>query len=117
MSYFRGKSDFEENGMQNYLVFQPIHRYVKRIVNVVNDKYVYYLKSKRLSDKTINSIKTPDYWITPYLIYYDFNKIRVKFDGDCLKKDQAAILYGGTVNVYIVYEIKKKTSTSAIIQQ
>ena len=69
---------------------------------------MYYLKSKRLSDKTINSIKTPDYWITPYLIYYDFNKIRVKFDGDCLKKDQAAILYGGTVNVYIVYEIKKK---------
>ena len=112
LSYFRGKSDFEENGMQYYLVFQPIHRYVKRIVNVGNDKYVYYLKSKWLSDKTINSIKIPDYWISPYLIYYDFNKIKVKVDGDCLKQDQAAILYGGIVNVYIVYEISKNINIS-----
>ena len=35
--YFRGKSHFEEDGMQNYLVFQPIQRYFKRIVNVGND--------------------------------------------------------------------------------
>ena len=70
------------------------------------------MKSKRSSDKTINSIKTPDYWITPYLSYYDFNKIRVKFDGDCLKQDQAAILYGGIVNVYIVHEISKNINIS-----
>ena len=25
-SYFRGKSHFEEDGTENYLVFQPIHR-------------------------------------------------------------------------------------------
>ena len=27
--YFRGKSHFEEDGMQNYLVFQPVQRYFK----------------------------------------------------------------------------------------
>ena len=49
-SYFIGKSHFEVDGMQNYLVFQPIQRYFKRIVNVGNDNYVYYWKSKGLSD-------------------------------------------------------------------
>ena len=32
-------------------------------------KYVYYWKSKGLSDETINSIKTSDYGATPYLSY------------------------------------------------
>ena len=32
-SYFIGKSHFEEDGTQNYLVFQPIYRYFKRVVN------------------------------------------------------------------------------------
>ena len=29
LSYFISKSYFEEDGPQNYLVFQPIHRYFK----------------------------------------------------------------------------------------
>ena len=32
-SYFRVKSHFEEDGTQNYLVFQPINRYFKVITN------------------------------------------------------------------------------------
>ena len=32
-SYFIGKSHFEEDGTQNYLVFQPINRYFKVIAN------------------------------------------------------------------------------------
>ena len=34
-SYFIGKSHFEEDGTQNYLVFQPISRYFKAIANLV----------------------------------------------------------------------------------
>ena len=34
-SYFIGKSHFEENSTQNYLVFQPINRYFKLIVNTL----------------------------------------------------------------------------------
>ena len=32
-SYFRGKNDFEEDGTQNYLVFQPMYKYFKKIGN------------------------------------------------------------------------------------
>ena len=32
-SYFIGKSHFEEDGTQNYLVFQSMYRYFKRIGN------------------------------------------------------------------------------------
>ena len=35
-SYFLGKSHFEEDGTQNYLVFQPINRYFK----ICNSDYV-----------------------------------------------------------------------------
>ena len=41
-SYFIGKSHFEEDGTQNYLVFQPMYRYFKIIADVGNGCYVYY---------------------------------------------------------------------------
>ena len=91
--YFRGKSHFEEDGMQNYSVFQPIQRYFKRIVNVSNGNYIYYWKFKGLSDETIDSIETPDYGMTPHLSYYDTNKIRVTFDGGFLKQGQGTLLH------------------------
>ena len=67
--YFRGKSHFEEDGMQNYSVIQPIKRYFKKIAGDGNGSYIYYWKSQGLSDEIINSIKTFDYGITPYLSY------------------------------------------------
>ena len=73
--YSRGKSHFEEDGMQMYLVFQPIKRYFKVIPGVGNGSYIYYWKSKELSDERVNYIKTSDYGITLYLSCY---KIRVK---------------------------------------
>ena len=35
LSYFIGKSHFEEDGTQNYLVFQPIHKYILLIANII----------------------------------------------------------------------------------
>ena len=69
-SYFIGKSPFEEDGTQNYLVFQPMHRYFKQIAGVGNGNYIYYWQSKGLSDEKTNSIKTPIHSITPNLDYY-----------------------------------------------
>ena len=77
-SYFIDKNHFEEDGMQNYLVFQPIQRYFKRIAGVGNGNYIYYWKSKGLFDERTNYIKTSDYGITPLLSQYGTNKIRVK---------------------------------------
>ena len=81
-SYFIGKSHFEEDGTQDYLVFYPIYRYLKRIAGVGNSNYIYYWQSKGLSDEKINSIKTPNHSITPTLDYY-VTKIRVEFNGNC----------------------------------
>ena len=39
--YFIGKSHFEEDGTQNYLVFQPLHKYFK----FVNINYEWYITS------------------------------------------------------------------------
>ena len=58
--YFRDKSLFEEDGTQNYLVFQPTKIYFKVILSVANGNHIYYWKSKELSDERTNSIKTSD---------------------------------------------------------
>ena len=67
--YFRGKSHFEEDGTQNYLVFQSLQRYFKRIAGVGSGNHIYCWKSTRLSEERINSIKTSDYGTSPYLSY------------------------------------------------
>ena len=66
-----------------------------------------------MSDERINSIKTSDYGIIPYLSYYDTNKIRVKLDGGFLKHGPGSLFQGGIVNVYIVYEISKNINISS----
>ena len=66
MSYFRGKSNFEEDGTQNFFVFQLISRYLKTVnVNYIN--YVLSWKSKGLCDLEIDSIKTANYMLNLYI--------------------------------------------------
>ena len=43
-------SHFEYDGMQNYLVFQPVYRYFK---NNVNNDHISLGKSQGLSDESI----------------------------------------------------------------
>ena len=90
-----------------------MQRYFKRIAGVGNENYIYYWKSKGLSDERNNSIKTSDYGINPYLSYYDTNRIRVKFDGGCLKQNQGTLFHGGIVNVYTDYEITDSFNVSS----
>ena len=110
-SYFIGKSHFEEDGTQNYLVFQPMYRYFKIIAGVGNGRYIYYWQSKGLSDERINSITASNYSVTPFLDYYG-TKTRVEFSGSCLKQDKVTFNHGKIVNIYIVYEISKSINIS-----
>ena len=73
-SSFIGKSHFDENGRQNYLVFQPINKYFKVITNT---DYVSSWKSKGLSAEIIKQPTTYDNSLTPALNYYG-TKTRVK---------------------------------------
>ena len=82
LNYFIGKSSFEENGTQNYLVFQPMNKYFKVVANA---KYISSWKSKGLSDESIKPPSTSDKSLTP-LIDYHGNKIRVKFIGTILRQ-------------------------------
>ena len=110
--YFRGKSHFEEDGAQNYLVFRSINRYFKSIIGVGNGEYLYFWKSKGLSDKRVNSITPSNYSITPSLDYLSA-KIRVKINGKCLREDKITYTHGEIVNIYIVYEISKNFNRSS----
>ena len=79
--YFIGKSHFEEDGTQNYLVFQPINKYFKVITNTD----ISSRKSEGLSSESIKPPTTSDNSLTPALNYYG-TKIRVKLTGSCLKQ-------------------------------
>ena len=81
-SYFIGKSHFEEDVVQNYLVFQPIIRYFKVITNT---DYISSWKSKGLSTESIKPPTTSNNSLSPKLNYYG-NKVRVKFTGSCLEQ-------------------------------
>ena len=50
--YFRGKSHFENDGIQNYFVFQTAYRYSKTVSN--NDANILSWKSKGLSHKVLS---------------------------------------------------------------
>ena len=100
-SYFIGKNHFEEDGTQNYLVFQPINRH---FIVIANTDYVSSWKSKGLSAETIKPPTTSDNSLTSTLSYYD-TKTRVKFTGSFLQQPKASYTHGATVNIYIVYEL------------
>ena len=113
-SYFIGKSHFEEDGTQNYLVFQPIVRYFKILPNT---NYVLSWKSKGLSAETIKSHTTSpltasDYNLIPTLSYSG-TKTKLKFTGSYLKQDQISYTHGKVVNIYIVYELGASSSNNS----
>ena len=103
-SYFIGKSHFEEDGTQNYLVFQPIYRYFNGVSGVGSVNYVYSWKSKGFSDENITAPTTSDYKLNPELTFFG-TKTKLEFNGSCLKQDKITYYHGKVVNIYIVYEI------------
>ena len=108
-SYFRGKSHFEEDGTQNYLVFQPIQKYFKRIAGVGSGNYIYSWKSgnlEGLSDERLDANTASNYSITPEISHYG-TKTRVEFTGSCLRQDKVTYNHETIVNIYIVYVISK----------
>ena len=78
-----------------------MYRHFKMIAGVGNGSYIYYWKSKGLSDKIINSIEMSNYSITPNIDYYH-NKTRAEFNGSCLNQDSVTFNHGKVVNIYII---------------
>ena len=102
-SYFIGESYFEEDGVQNYLVFQRIIRYFK-MNTITNTDYFSLSKSKGLSTESIKPLTTSDNSLTPELNYCG-TKTRVKFNGSSLQQSKISYTYSTIVSIYIVYDI------------
>ena len=95
-SYFIGKSHFDEDGTQNYLVFQLVNKYFKLITNTSS---ILLWQSKGLSNESIDPLTTS---LSPSINYVG-NKIRVKFTGSCLKQsNKLTYTHGKLVNIYIM---------------
>ena len=109
-SYFQGKSHFEEDGTQNWLVFQPMQRYFKLASD--NPSIILSRKSKGLSDERIKAPTTSNKILNP-LQNYVGTKARVRFTGACLKQEKITFSHGKIVNIYIVYEIEKSVNISS----
>ena len=104
MSYFIGKSHFEDNGTQNYLVFQPLNKYFRLITNTLS---ILSWQSKGLSTENIDP---PNASLPPSTNYVG-SKIIVKFTGSCLKQlNKISYTHKAIVNIYIVYELDTYTS-------
>ena len=82
--YFIGKSHFEEDDVQNYLVFQPIYRYFKFIANT---SFISEWISKGLSSGSIKPPTTSNNSLAPAINNYG-TKVRVKYTGRCLQQSK-----------------------------
>ena len=108
LSYFIGKSHFEEDGTQSYVVFQPLNKYFKLTAST---DYVSSWKSKGLCAETIKPPSTSDNSLTPAVIY-NGTKTRVKFIASCFKQPKISYTQGTIVNIYIVYELDASSSNN-----
>ena len=90
--YFIGKSHFEEDGTQNYFVFQPMNKYLI----IGNSDYVLSWESKGLSNESITPPSASNNFLSPSLNYLG-TKIRVRFSGRCLKQDKITSTHGKIV--------------------
>ena len=106
LSYFIGKCHFEEDGVENNLVFQPITQYFKVIDNT---NMISSWKSKGLSAYTIKPPTASDNSLAPTLSYSG-TKTRVKFNESCLQQSKISYTHDTTVNIYIVYELSAPRS-------
>ena len=80
-SYFIGKNYFGDDGIQNYLVFAPVARFIKLITISQN---INSWKSKGLSDETIKTVNN----LHPSANFVN-EKLRLKFEGSCLAQTKA----------------------------
>ena len=87
--------------LQNYLEFQPVSRYFKKLAN---SDHILVWKSKGLSDKTIKPCSTSNNNFVPALNNINI-KTRVKSDKICLMQDKVTFTQKKRVNIHVVYEI------------
>ena len=109
-AYFRGKNYFDDDGTQNYLVFEPVYRYFDAVSFEIAS-----WKSKRLFNEKISSVVNSK-GAVPRIVY-DNDRIKVKFNGNLLKQDKVTCNHRPIVNICIIYRLTPDTKDSSVTLQ
>ena len=99
LGYFIGKTHFDEDCAQNYLVFQSILQYF-----TLNNNWITKWKSKGLSNESLEVVSTSGNTLIPSINYYE-DKVRLRFTGSVLQEKTVTYSHKKVVNLYLVYEI------------
>ena len=110
--YYRGKNYFGNDGTQNYLVFQPMHKYLKITTAFFNNEISSW-ESKGLPNEKIASIITSNHSLTPRLIYRNA-RMRAAFTGNFLKQDKVTYGHRPILNIYTVYKLISSINTTGV---
>ena len=111
-TYFKGKHYFDGDDTQNYLVFEPMHKYIKAFVEN-NSTFISSWESKGLSNEKIVSTKTSNYDQSPSLVYNNA-RIKLKLGRDLLKQNKITYNHRPIVNIYLVYRLIPGTKTLGV---
>ena len=113
-AYYRGKDYFEEDGTQNYLVFQEVYKYFED-VDVSKALIKFHANSwisKGLSNEKINSVTGFE---CPFKEYATA-RIKLKFDGSILRQ-KLLTSTASIANYYIVYRLSPRANSSSIVRE
>ena len=110
-AYFRGKNYFDDDGTQNYSIFQPVYKYFE-----ISSGKITSWESRGLSNEK-NSFSHRLINTQPPIPAYDNARIKVKSNGDFLKQDKITCNHGPIVNIYVVYRLTPYTKDSSVTLQ
>ena len=96
-----GKSHFEDDDKQNFLVFQLVYKYFKRSPNI---NHILVSISKGYSDKNIKPPSASNATLVLTLNHIS-TKPQLKFDGDCFKNDKVTFTNKYVVDIYTAYKV------------
>ena len=103
-SLFIGQSYFNNDGVQLYLIFQPIYKTITTFSSL-KDTFSEW-ESKELSNEKFTCPCIANVSVSPKRVWMNNTKIRLKFKGSCLKQeDTAPFTPNNVVNLFIVYEL------------
>ena len=108
-SLFIGQSYFNNDGVQLYLIFQPIYETITTFSSL-KDTFSEW-ESKELSNEKFTCPCIANVSVSPKRVWMNNTKIRLKFKGSCLKQeDTAPFTPNNVVNLFIVYELDSWSS-------
>ena len=91
---FYWPSYFNNDGLQNYLKFQPTYKTITTFSGIISE-----WESKGLSNEKFTPSFRSNKSISPKLIWMNNFRLRLEFEGRCLNEDKARFTLNYVVNL------------------